>query len=73
MLGHFAASKVAPKKEIVEFRVRDETGLTPIGSMITPSWFKEGQFVDTRSNCKGKGFAGVGKAPLFDKTQLIQL
>ena len=59
MLGHFAASKVSPKKEVVEFRVRDEKGLAPIGSMINASWFQEGQYVDTRSNCRGMGFAGV--------------
>jgi len=31
MLGHFAASRVAPKMHVGEFRVRDKQGLLPIG------------------------------------------
>ena len=31
MLGHFAAAKVPPKAKVSEFRVRDESGLLPIG------------------------------------------
>ena len=58
MLGHFAEHGVSPKRHLIEFKVRDGTGLAPIGSMITPAWFQEGQFVDARAHCKGKGFAG---------------
>lgn len=29
--------------------------------MINADWFQEGQFVDTKSNCRGMGFAGVMK------------
>ena len=31
MLGYFAAANVAPKTKIAEFRVKDESGLLPIG------------------------------------------
>jgi large subunit ribosomal protein L3 len=31
MLGHFAAAKVPPKAKVSEFRVRDESGLLPMG------------------------------------------
>ena len=58
MLGHFAEHGVSPKRFLREFRVKDESGLLPVGSVLKASWFKEGQFVDTRSDCKGKGFAG---------------
>ena len=58
MLGHFAANAVSPKRHLVEFRVRDKSGLLGIGETISANWFKEGQFVDAKANCKGKGFAG---------------
>jgi len=31
MLGHFAAAGVAPKAHVGEFRVKDESGLLPVG------------------------------------------
>jgi large subunit ribosomal protein L3 len=31
MLGHFATAQVAPKMNVGEFRVRDESGLLPVG------------------------------------------
>jgi len=34
MLGHFAAAGVAPKEKLVEFRVRDESGLMRIGKFF---------------------------------------
>ncbi|CAG8043412.1 unnamed protein product [Penicillium olsonii] len=61
LLGHFSAHGSSPKRHIFEFRVKDEAGLLPIGQSIEAGWFQEGQFVDTRSNTKGKGFAGVMK------------
>jgi len=61
LLGHFSANGVAPKRYVHEFRVRDESGLLAIGEEIKADWFREGQFVDTRSNTHGKGFAGVMK------------
>lgn len=61
LLGHFSANHVAPKRHVREFRVRDVSGLLGVGQEITADWFQEGQFVDTRSNTRGKGFAGVMK------------
>ena len=61
MLGHFTKCESAPKRHVVEFRVRGRGGLLPVGTELTASHFLEGQFVDTRSDCKGKGFAGVMK------------
>ena len=58
LLGHFATSGVSPKRHLVEFTVKNENGLLEIGTVLRPSWFKEGQFVDARADCKGKGFAG---------------
>jgi large subunit ribosomal protein L3 len=61
LLGHFSTQGVSPKRHVHEFRVRDRNGLPTIGETITADWFQEGQFVDTRSNTRGKGFAGVMK------------
>ncbi len=59
MLGYYAEQGTSPKKELVEFRVKDETGLVEVGQELSANWFVEGQFVDVKANCKGKGFAGV--------------
>ncbi|SCV02212.1 LANO_0F16006g1_1 [Lachancea nothofagi CBS 11611] len=61
MLGHFASKIVNPKEKVVEFRVKTESGLLPLGSLIKPSFFQPGQYVDLRSVSKGKGFTGVMK------------
>ncbi|KAJ5813907.1 54S ribosomal protein L9 [Penicillium pulvis] len=61
LLGHFSANGLSPKRHVFEFRVKDEAGLLPVGQSVSASWFQEGQFVDARSNTKGKGFAGVMK------------
>lgn len=58
LLGHFTASGVSPKRHVVEFRVKDTSGLLGVGQTIGPEWFIEGQFVDARANCKGMGFEG---------------
>jgi len=58
VVGHFAGAGVAPKRHLAEFRVRDGKGLLEVGKSVGPEWFLEGQFVDTRSNCRGMGFAG---------------
>jgi large subunit ribosomal protein L3 len=58
LLGHFTENGVSPKRFVSEFRVKDEKGLLGIGQSIGSEWFIEGQFVDTKSDCKGKGFAG---------------
>jgi large subunit ribosomal protein L3 len=61
MLGHYSVQGVSPKRRLREFRVADASGLLAVGEEIHADWFMEGQFVDTRSNCKGKGFQGVMK------------
>ncbi|RAK71532.1 mitochondrial 54S ribosomal protein uL3m [Aspergillus fijiensis CBS 313.89] len=61
LLGHFSANGISPKRHIYEFRVKDERGLLPVGKLVNADWFKVGQYVDARSNSKGKGFAGVMK------------
>ncbi|KAG0135946.1 mitochondrial 54S ribosomal protein YmL9 [Tuber indicum] len=58
MLGHFATAGVAPKEHLREFRVKDETGLMEPGTALSADFFVEGQYVDVRANCKGRGFAG---------------
>lgn len=58
LLGYYEAKGIAPKEVLAEFRVRDESGLLPIGVQLQPDWFQVGQRVDVRSNCRGKGFAG---------------
>lgn len=61
LLGHFSVNGLSPKRHVFEFRVKDESGLLPVGQSIHANWFQEGQYVDARSNTKGKGFAGVMK------------
>ncbi|KAI5840654.1 mitochondrial 54S ribosomal protein YmL9 [Morchella snyderi] len=58
MLGHYEKFGVAPKKTIKEFRVKDESGILPPGTIISADHFVEGQYVDIWATCKGKGFAG---------------
>jgi large subunit ribosomal protein L3 len=58
MLGYYEAKGIEPKKSLAEFRVRNETGLLPVGVQLQPDWFHVGQRVDVRSNSRGMGFAG---------------
>jgi large subunit ribosomal protein L3 len=55
--GHFAVSKVEPKRKVAEFRV-EEGDLIPVGAEITADHFLVGQFVDVTGTSTGKGFAG---------------
>ncbi|KAL4911668.1 translation protein [Aspergillus aurantiobrunneus] len=61
LLGHFSRQGVSPKRHVHEFRVKDDSGLLPVGQLVNADWFQVGQYVDARSNSKGKGFAGVMK------------
>ncbi|ODQ67790.1 translation protein [Nadsonia fulvescens var. elongata DSM 6958] len=61
MLGHFARAQVAPKPEVAEFHVANADGLLPIGTLLPPSYFEVGKYVDVRAHSKGKGFQGVMK------------
>ncbi|KAK0723153.1 translation protein [Lasiosphaeria miniovina] len=58
MLGFFEARGMAPKRDMAEFKVRDQTGLLPVGVQLLPDWFHIGQWVDVRANSRGMGFAG---------------
>jgi large subunit ribosomal protein L3 len=64
MRGHFAASKVAPKSEVVEFRVSSDA-LIPVGAELTADHFVVGQYVDVTGTSIGKGFAGAMKRHNF--------
>ena len=64
-LGHYAGAKVSPKQALMEFKVKGHEGLLPVGSLVGPTWFKVGQYVDTRSKNRGMGFAGVSSVPPF--------
>ncbi|AOA63095.1 54S ribosomal protein L9, mitochondrial [Komagataella phaffii CBS 7435] len=61
MLGHFAKAQVSPKEKVVEFHVKSDDGLLPVGTLLKADHFKVGEFVDLQSISKGKGFAGVMK------------
>ena len=58
--GHFAKSKVEPKKKIAEFRV-SEDNIVDIGVEIGANHFIAGQYVDVQGTSIGKGFAGAMK------------
>lgn len=62
--GHFAKSKVEPKKKLAEFRVSKEN-LVEVGAEIGANHFIAGQFVDVTGTSIGKGFAGVMKRHNF--------
>jgi large subunit ribosomal protein L3 len=57
MKGHYAKAKVEPARKLVEFRVAEDA-LLETGSVISPTHFSVGQFVDVAGVTKGKGFAG---------------
>ncbi|WP_309399094.1 50S ribosomal protein L3 [Cerasicoccus maritimus] len=59
--GHFAKAKVAPTKELREFRTGDHDGEYNVGDVLTVSKFEAGQKVDIIGTTKGKGFQGVVK------------
>ena len=55
--GHFAKSKVEPKRKVAEFRVSDDA-VIPVGAELTADHFVVGQYVDVTGSSVGKGFAG---------------
>ena len=64
MRGHFAASKVEPKRKVAEFRVAPEN-MIAVGEEITANHYFEGQFVDVSGTSIGKGFQGGMKRHNF--------
>ncbi|CDK28999.1 unnamed protein product [Kuraishia capsulata CBS 1993] len=61
LLGHYATAKVSPKEKLVEFQLREESQLLPVGTQLKADLFEIGQLVDVQGVTKGKGFAGVMK------------
>jgi large subunit ribosomal protein L3 len=64
MRGHFAKSKVAPKRHLAEFRVSDDAVLD-VGQEIAPGHYVAGQYIDVTGTSIGKGFAGAMKRHNF--------
>lgn len=64
MRGHFAKTKVEPKRRLAEFRVSDDAMLEP-GAELTADHFVTGQYVDVSATSIGKGFAGAMKRHNF--------
>lgn len=62
--GHFAVSKVEPKRKVAEFRV-DEDNMVDVGAEFTADHFVAGQRVDVTGTSIGKGFAGAMKRHNF--------
>ena len=64
MRGHFARSRVEPKRKLAEFRVSDDA-LIDVGAELTADHFIAGQHVDVVGTSIGKGFAGAMKRHNF--------
>ena len=64
MRGHYARSKVEPKRKLAEFRVSDDAMLN-VGDELTADHFVTGQMVDIAGTSIGKGFAGGMKRHNF--------
>ena len=62
--GHFAKSKIEPKKKLAEFRVSNEN-LPDVGAELSAKHFVPGQYVDVSGTSIGKGFAGAMKRHNF--------
>jgi large subunit ribosomal protein L3 len=62
--GHFAVAQVEPKRQVVEFRVSEDS-MIEVGAELTADHFVVGQFVDVTGTTIGKGFAGVIKRHHF--------
>jgi len=60
-LKYYKHLGLTPKQKVSEFVVDHNLSFPPIGTSISAAHFVPGQFVDVKSNSKGKGFAGVMK------------
>src|SRR5574344_2632494 len=58
--GHFAKSKLTPKKHLREFRLDSIEGIN-VGDEFKADTFEQGEKVDIQGTSKGKGFQGVIK------------
>jgi large subunit ribosomal protein L3 len=64
MRGHFAKTKIIPKRKLTEFRV-DADNFADIGLFFKADHFTPGQKVDVSATSIGKGFAGAMKRHNF--------
>ena len=64
MRGHYARSKVVPKRKLAEFRISEDAMLN-VGDELTVEHFVPGQMVDIAGISIGKGFAGGMKRHNF--------
>jgi large subunit ribosomal protein L3 len=64
MRGHYAKSKVEPKRRLVEFRISDDN-YVDVGAELSVGHFVDGQYVDVCGTSIGKGFAGGMKRHNF--------
>jgi len=64
MRGHYAKSKIEPKRKMVEFRISDDS-FVDVGAELSPGHYVEGQYVDVAGTSIGKGFAGGMKRHNF--------
>lgn len=62
--GHYAKSKIEPKKKLAEFRVSAEN-LLEVGAELGANHYVIGQYVDIAGTTIGKGFAGGMKRHNF--------
>lgn len=60
-LHKFEQAGVSPKANLGEFRIREASGIIPVGTELKADFFAVGQLVDVKGVSKGKGFAGVMK------------
>src|SRR5574344_81976 len=58
--GHFAKSKLTPKKHLREFRLDSIEGIK-VGDELKADTFAQGEKVDIQGTSKGKGFQGCIK------------
>ena len=66
LTGHYAKVKVAPGKELVEFRLKGDEGKDlAAGNELKVDLFTVGQIVDVTGTTSGKGFAGTMKRHNF--------
>ena len=64
MRGHYAKTKVLPKRKLTEFRI-DAENFPDIGLFFKADHFTPGQKVDVSATSIGKGFAGAMKRHNF--------
>jgi len=66
LTGHYAKVKVAPGKDLAEFRLKGDEGKDLFaGTELKVDLFKVGQIVDVTGTTTGKGFAGTMKRHNF--------